>query len=338
MLRVYLDGAVEQRRFPIAASVWAPKAFSPDGSRVAVSRSGAIKVYDFATDETREFDVEHSRLGHFSPDGSMLSLVTYYPDAENYDEEPLWATEVISATTGQVLYHFDSLPPVVYQIGTNNHPVLIGFPNANEVYFVAIEGAYDAGATGMVWKLEENIWELTPSGFGNFAFDMLPETGERAFRTPAQRSAGKLTHVIEYAPPEGPMYHIYEALEVDETHFIDGGRSLAFNTLQEDAETGDTWRAWVLLQRDGSTSTLPLGEDDAFVIGAPGGYVFLRSLDEGGTALVYHQFVDGDIEETVLWQDDGSAEWQIVWASPMPAAEGLEPFPMWDNRPMTGDY
>ena len=28
----------------------------------------------------------------------------------------------------------------------------------------------------------------------------------------------------------------------------------------------------------------------------------------------------------------------VVWAAPMPVVEGLAPFPMFDNQPLTGDY
>jgi uncharacterized protein (DUF736 family) len=82
-------------------------------------------------------------------------------------------------------------------------------------------------------------------------------------------------------------------------------------------EVGDEWH---LVHRDGGVDTLPLGLNDSSLTDAPDGYVFVHS-EEDTTTVLRHEITPTGVEETLLWQDDGRAHWQIVWSAPVAGPE-----------------
>jgi hypothetical protein len=117
--------------------------------------------------------------------------------------------------------------------------------------------------------------------------------------------------------------------------FIEGGRSLALQMF----ESFDPARAdqpprmrWVGLNRQGESRDLGVQSNYTQMIGTMDGFAALLAENingQPGTTPSIRLELHERGESQVLWQvtpDGPGISWELVWATPMGAAEGLEPF------------
>jgi hypothetical protein len=137
-------------------------------------------------------------------------------------------------------------------------------------------------------------------------------------------SSGQVT-TIYHNPNENPV----------EARFINNGQQVAIQLSQpfdESNPSAPIEYKWVAVDRAGNVTDLFTDLSFSYLFGAPDGYVRLLwdAPNQDPTNATYRLLYTANGQTTELWSMAGSNDqygsWELAWAAPIPAAEGLQPF------------
>ncbi len=350
LVHIYPDGTPEEVMLPVPAEAVSPPssvAISPDGALLAFCVTDAeanATVYTYQlSDMTQLFTYQESNVSHcevsrnaFIDDSSAFAVSILYNPTAGGEGLP-WKIAVIETAYGDELTALHRDMDVVSAAGADTagmYPQVTAFQKAGVPFVIfrlmpwATEGGCDLA--GFAWNLSSN--EVMPyEQGGSFAVDYLPPLGEVVWvesspalpQAPFVEGPACVGNVVMYGSKATQPYIIYADAEnpIMAVAFINNGQHLAVGRYVNGT------MEWDALDRGGFANPLPPNMDARQLYGTMDGYVFLRQGAEGAQ-FVFHRIGAGPVpEESVQWQDNSGAFWQVAWVTPMQPPEGMSAFP-----------
>ncbi|MBE2269574.1 MAG: hypothetical protein IAE80_15160 [Anaerolinea sp.] len=282
----------------------------------------------------------------YNAEGTMLAvgLVHYYSGDPAADlSQPAWELRVLDAASGETIDTLSPSAQFALDAGLTSDLTLmpdVRFFAGSQIIFAGImwgtEGAPLEPA--FLWDISTDVvqpfdywWHpgLSVSGADLAWLDLDPMLPVGDPGGPVPQS-----NIVRMLGADGSpvtVYHSPDWILLD-TEFVNNGRALALQLLEPfdpNAPMGSNAIRWLLLDRQGGTVDLGTYPGFTQVIGAPDGLLLLHADSaQPGTGMTL-DYVTAT-ETRVLWQDvseNSGAAWNIIWASPVPRADGLSPFP-----------
>lgn len=308
--------------------------------------------------QTNLFDVDLGaaiacRTGQnaLSPDGGLLAvgIINYmFPDEATDPNQPAWQLLVLDTATGSVAYELNDQSAAAVNIfgASNGGPTMpyLQSVDASSVIFAPIpwftEGFIDAAYR---WHLDTGVIDAAPGEqWEQFNVDRLPATGETAWvaadpNLPALQPMGPVPafNVVRVADSSGQVTTIYHNGQANpfDARFINNGQQVAVMVQPPFDESNPVEYRWIAIDRTGNVTDLFTAVSFTYLEGAPNGYVYLvwDSPNQDPNNATYRLIYTANGQTAELWSMAGSSDqfgaWELAWAAPMPAAEGLQPFP-----------
>ncbi len=287
-----------------------------------------------------------------SPDGSLFAVgaINQFEGDPNADPtQPAWRLQVVDTATGSVAYELTNQSPAAIsafgETGGTTMPYIQHVDNSSVIFAPMpwfTEGFIDAAYR---WDFGADTVELaTGEQWEQFRFDTLDATGEQVWiaadpNLPALQPMGPMPayNVVRVADSSGQVTTIYHNPNENpvEARFINNGQQVAIQLSQpfdESNPNAPIQYKWVAVDRAGNVTDLFIDTSFSYLFGAPDGYVRLvwDSRNQDPNNATFHLLYAANGETTELWSMAGSNDqfgsWELAWAAPMPAAEGLQPF------------
>jgi hypothetical protein len=148
---------------------------------------------------------------------------------------------------------------------------------------------------------------------------------------------GLAFNVVRVADASGQLTTIYHNPDQNpaDARFINNGQQIAIllaPVFDESNPGAPIEQRWVAVDRAGGVTDLVTDLNFSYLDGAPDGFVHLiwDSPNQDPNNSTYRLLYVANGQTTELWSMAGSADqygaWELAWAAPMPAAEGLLPF------------
>lgn len=355
LLRVYEDGSTQEWRPPLAEGEFLPgpiMAFNDSGEWAAYCVSddaGALRLevhnlhpesrlsegygitfpVVIALGNAAACQVDTAAFNQANPGLLAFTVVHHWPERPGANAGiPAWELHVLDLAqialtrtlTSDTPALAEQLPPDLTYLPT------VRQYNGNRVV-VALEPFQVGGwveATAFAWEADS----ITPvEGFGTPHYTAVPGNPQRVWA-----AADEAQLAARQAPPEVPLstliyqdeqgsiYPIYAQPQgVLLPAFVNHGQQLTFVV---------PGFGVVALNRDGTTTGLPVDPNAAPLLHMPGGYAFVeRDPATALTRFVLHRFTPDQraINATVVWEDPEPG-WISVWSAPVGALPELPPF------------
>jgi hypothetical protein len=298
-------------------------------------------IYDMKTQQNRfEIDLGESdgcliRASAFSEDAGLLGVGLISP---RYDAtEWTWRVPIIDTENGDILHDIRSDDTLVMENRDLFHEIAYFMPeihelSENEVVFRQLswrtEGGYSMEAVRWNWEddtltaepnLNNGIWiEVTGELIWVERDDSLPLADPQA--PIAQRN---VVRVRRDNGDEATLFFSGNQV-VQQVMLINGGRELLIRTyVGYDADNPRQQEShMIVLDRSGNLRELDFeGEGFVRILNAPNGYITIANTADDVVSIIAHE----NGEAQVLWETDDTFR-MVVGQSPIPMAEGLEPF------------
>jgi hypothetical protein len=285
----------------------------------------------------------------FNPDANQLAVskINYYPGAPDADtSQPTWELLILNTADGSVVRELNASSPAVQSFESLAKggvlPYVQYFEN-NQIIFAEVPYGIGGGAEWNAYLWDLNADTIQPiDRWGNFSLDTLP-TGELIWVTsdlnlPAGQPGGPVpaNNVVKVADKSGSDFTIYHSPDwvILDTKFIDDGARAAVQLLSPfdpNATNQLQTLRWIALDRAGGTTDLVSSNGSPTIMAAPGGFVLLNQqiIDQTTGTSDFTLTYSANGQTNNLWSasvDPAVGYWELAWATPATAAQGLSPF------------